>query len=257
VKDARVFALMAVALVVGCGGDGPTELDDRPLDIGIISGNDQVANASKQQLTAPVVGRLVRLPSGKLAFRWTDAVLPRRAFAQTTVNGSPVPGAVVCAVSVTTERPLVPFVPCTNTDTAGLATFFFQTGTKAGQSQAEIRGTVANLPAVFDTARATVLPDSAKSIQLRLVDRDLGTLSVGDTIFLDREVTRATDKYGNEVTEWASHWVFSADSIVGTSYSGPAPAMPNEGRVAVVPAGARTFWFRVDGVTLWLKLRTP
>lgn len=252
----RVAVAAVLILVSACSGT-EVEPDVGPLDIGIISGNDQVAKASKQQLTAPVVGRLVRLPNGTVTFRWTDAVLPQKAYAQTTVQGSPVRGAVVCAVSVTADRPLTPFVPCTNTDTAGLATFFFQTGTKAGESLAEVRGTVANQPTVFDTARAIVLPDSVAGVLLvHGVTRDLGTLAAGDTVFLDREVTRAQDKYGNVVTDWSSSWAFYPDSIVGTSWSGSAPATPNVGRIAVVPPGARSLWFRIDGMTFFLKLRT-
>lgn len=246
--------LIAAVLVASCGG--PTDTGPNgPLDLGIVSGNDQTARASKEQLGAPVVGRLVRLPNGTVAFRWSDAILPAKAYAQTTVNGSPVAGAVVCAVSITADRPLTPFVPCTNTDTAGKATFFFQTGHTAGESRAEIRGTVDNQPAVFDTARATVLPDSAAGLRVRLADRDLGTKQVGDTIFIDREVSDVKDKYGNVITDWTAHWVFTSDSTV--TGSSPTPELPNTGRIAVVPAGARTLWFKIDAVRVFLKLRTP
>jgi hypothetical protein len=149
----RAILALAVLVLVGCeaagGGDGP-------LAFGIVSGNGQTAAAGDDRLIDPVVGKLVREPSGGITFR-----LVAPAYAQgTVVNGSPVPGAVVCAVSIT-EGGMEPWVPCTNTDSAGTATFFFTPGTKADTARAEIRGTVQGEPAVFDTATAVVEPGSA------------------------------------------------------------------------------------------------
>lgn len=156
--------IVALAFAVACGDNGP----GGPLNHGIVSGQNQVvaagagSQASKTTLPEPVVERLTRLSTGQLQLQRVDPerlldVLVPRAYAQgtkTVVNGSPVPGAVVCVDEAST---LVPFVRCTNTDAQGHATFFFTASTKAGKHTGEIRGTVNNAAAVFDTAVATVI----------------------------------------------------------------------------------------------------
>jgi hypothetical protein len=87
-------------------------------------------------------------------------LLPRLAYAQTVVNGSPVPGAVVCASEQ--DKDLVPFARCTNTGSDGKATFFFIPPTTAGAYISKINGTLTTNGVVeattFDTAKATVVP---------------------------------------------------------------------------------------------------
>jgi hypothetical protein len=145
----RAVILASLAFLVGCDGG----VNSGPLAFGIVSGNNQTATAGSDRLTNPVVGKLVRTPDGGITFN-----LVRSAYAQgTVVNGSPVPGAVVCAVSIS-ENGMVPWVPCTNTDSAGTATFFFTPGTRADTVRSEIRGTVEGEPTVFDTASAVVEP---------------------------------------------------------------------------------------------------
>jgi hypothetical protein len=157
----RIIRTLALLLgVTACGGSTSSP-PEGPLKLGIVAGNNQVAPAGSAKLTDPVVGRLVRVSTASgPRFEFV-----KTAYAQTVVTGSPVPGAVVCAVSVTAGS-MVPFVPCTNTDADGKATFFFTPGTKAGEAESEIRGTLAGQPAVFDTAKATVLPGPAAEIAL-------------------------------------------------------------------------------------------
>lgn len=146
-----LLASTGLLLLAACDGpNGP----NGPLVLGIVSGNHQTATAGDQQLGEPVVGKMVRTETGSIAFR---LVTPAYAQDGTTVSGSPVAGAVVCAVSVT-DGGLEPFTPCTNTASDGTAVFFFSPGTKAGEAKSEIRGTVNAQPAVFDTVVAAVEP---------------------------------------------------------------------------------------------------
>src|SRR6185312_12961861 len=147
---------------------------------------------------------LVRKPDGSVAWirqipgRALDVLVPR-AFAQgTVVTGSPVAGAVVCAVSTDSVHKLTPFVPCTNTASDGTATFFFTASTKAGVASAQIRGTLNSQPAVFDTATATVMADTLTGFMQEKVT-DLSPVSVADSIDLDSLVFGGTDKYHNQV----------------------------------------------------------
>jgi len=227
-KQLVICAVLAVAACGGSAGDGVTAPPAAgPLKLGIVSGNDQVVNAGATQLTAPVVGRLVRLPNATIAFhiespaqraseRLLDLLVPR-AFAQTVVTGSPVPGAVVCAVSVDTLHKLTPFTPCTNTAADGTATFFFTPGTTAGVATAQIRGTLNNSPAVFDTAKATVLAGAVAAITTRgggggalapdgaMIENsgvvNAGVMAtVGMRIAIRDLLPQCKDQYGNPVT---------------------------------------------------------
>lgn len=127
---------------------------------GIEAGQDQQVTAGATALPNSVQWRLARGNDGRVTLRRVpekalDLMVPR-AYAQggTIVKGSPVPGAVVCA---TDKDGLEPFVPCTNTDANGTATFFYNvTRTLAGTYKSEVRGTLDGQPAVFDTARAIV-----------------------------------------------------------------------------------------------------
>lgn len=227
----RLIALSVVASLLACGGsDGGTNPGTGPLAIAIISGNNQVASAGNDSLPEPVVGKLVRKPDGSVAWvrelpsRALDVLVPR-AFAQgTVVNGSPVAGAVVCAVSTDPLHKLTPFVPCTNTDDNGQAVFFFTTDTVAGVSTAEIRGTVNSEPVVFDTASAIVVPDTSsgrlfykrigsdvyayRSVDERPIVMQLWHAS--DSVVLARPlVISAADKYGNVMTDYTIGWTLT------------------------------------------------
>jgi hypothetical protein len=162
-----VFAALAAA----CGSSSEPPATTETLRHAIVAGNNQKQAAGtmvngKRQLTDAVVQQIVKdTKTGQLRMyrvlprrgldRLLDVVVPR-AWAQGQVlNGAPVVGAVVC---VPADSPLKPFVQCTNTDAQGKATFFFEPPNTAGVAKAEIRGVVNELPAVFDTATATVLP---------------------------------------------------------------------------------------------------
>ena len=218
----QLFVCAALALVACGGSNGGTNPGTGPLAIGIVSGDHQVVTAGHDSLPQPVVGKLVRKPDGSVAWikqvpgRALDVLVPR-AFAQgTVVTGSPVAGAVVCAVSTDPKHTLTPFVPCTNTAADGTARFFFTPDTTAGVASAEIRGTLNSEPAVFDTATATVLPDTT-SEQATLDATVLGSAGYahdqgtnttyplwirhsGDApLDLSAIVKSAVDKYGNHI----------------------------------------------------------
>lgn len=164
--SARPFAL-ALALVA-CGDPaGPAELG--VLKGGIISGREQTVTAGASKLPEAVVEQVVRTPAGIVMRRvpmWERAILPTVAHAQTTVNGSPVPGAVVCVYEQ--DKDLVPFSRCTNTDALGKATFFFAPPTKAGNYIARINGSVTVGQRVeattFDTVKVSVAAGAADSL---------------------------------------------------------------------------------------------
>lgn len=158
---------MAAALLaaVACSEGEPGVLAS-----GIVSGQNQTVVAGTVDLPDPVVQRIVRTADNRIVMyrvrqapkRVLDFLVPS-AYAQgteqggTVVNGSPVPGAVVCAEEGPDVK-LVPFTRCTNTDANGQAMFFFAVESQRADSYpAEIRGTVENEPAVFDTAVAIVV----------------------------------------------------------------------------------------------------
>lgn len=223
----RALILGVLILVVGCD---PVGGNDGPLMLGIVAGNNQTATAGSTRLTDPVVGKLVRQPDGGITFR-----LVTPAYAQTVVQGSPVPGALVCAVSIS-EGGMVPWVPCTQTDSAGTATFFFTPGTRADTVRSEIRGEVKGKPAVFDTAVAVVEPSA-------LVAWGVGepvTVSEGDTIRLDTLAIAARDEYFNaipvdDLTGLTVRWTWQAWS---KAWPTDMPADAGVGWTVVVPAGS-------------------
>lgn len=177
----------AVPIIIACDAAGPG--NEGPLALGIVAGQNQVGVAGAERLPDPVVGKLVREPGGGITFR-----LVTPAYAQgTVVNGSPVPGAVVCAVSVT-EGGMEPFTPCTNTGQDGTATFFFSPGTHAGEAMSEIRGTVEGEPAVFDTAVAIIEPGEAYDPSIGGGIRNIPV--GGSTAFSPNHFT---DEYGNTI----------------------------------------------------------
>lgn len=187
------YAVAALIALAACGGDSTTPTLGAA-KLGIESGNNQSTKASTAKLGAPVIGRMVRTASGAARFVRRGALLDGTG---TVVTGSPIPGAVVCAVSIDAQHPLTPFVPCTNTDSTGHATFFFSTGTIAGAASAEIRGTVSNEPTVFDTVKATILPGLPDS-SYRSTDR-FGTSLDPNTSPARVFKNAVADKFGNEV----------------------------------------------------------
>lgn len=226
----RKLVVLFVALAIAACGGSSTGTPDGPLKLGITSGNNQIANAGSAQLTDPVVGTLVRVSTAQgPRFEFV-----KTAYAQTVVTGSPVAGAVVCAVSVTPNT-MVPFVPCTNTDALGKATFFFAPGTLAGVQKAEIRGTLAGQPAVFDTAKATVLPGAATSMNITVFRM---TVAAGSTVDLHTIILNTADQYNNLIYDhffpgqstYVPRWTVAAGIEV---FPGPPP--DSTGWTATIP----------------------
>lgn len=190
-KDLILVA--SVLTLAACGGGSVTPPVEGPLNLDIVAGQDQIARAGTPQLSDPVVGQLVRVRTadGRWHFKFE---LVKTAHAQVTVNGSPVAGAVVCSETVAGN--FKPFSVCTNTDSNGKATFFYETGTKAGPQRAEIRGLNAQgQPAVFDTVRAVVEPGPADTLRVTQ-DRRIATSA---RVALRSFVIRAADRYGNVI----------------------------------------------------------
>lgn len=273
--------LTVLLLAMACGGSGSTEPPAvQRLAHGIVAGNNQSTVAGTAQLSGAVVEQMVQNASGTLSLRripdtWQDRAvdwLVPRAFAQgTVVNGSPVVGAVVCAVNVDTTYKLTAFVPCTNTDADGKAVFFFTPGTKAGVAKAEIRGTYQSQPAVFDTARATVIASTPYQMAFGVTAQpygfQLGDLKVGTVIDLRARITKVVDRYGNILTDWTPTWAFSADSTTPRDWEGrlanyttwkaalPAGLLTNTGTLAIVPANAKLLIIAIGADTNYNTLR--
>lgn len=261
----KILGGICTLALIACGGsaDNTSPIGNGPLKLGIVSGQNQTVTAGSAQLGAPVVGKLVRQPNGTVAFiqtsagRALDLIVPR-AFAQggTVVTGSPVPGAVVCAVSVDTAHSLVPFTPCTNTDSAGQATFYFTPGHGAGVAKAEIRGTLNNSPAVFDTAKATVLPGPITELGVgTLPNRPVGPDSAylsgnilhvkpGQRIALREIALWCRDQYANMEPTCPLSWAF---------YAGDTPDAQRVAQVtsdtATIPTGVAA-----SGSSSWTQI---
>lgn len=236
-----------LVLLAACGGSS-TAPQDGALKLGIISGNHQLATAGVPKLTDGVVGKLVRLPNGQVAFIripkragnfLLDLLVPQ-AYAQsgTTVTGSPIAGAVVCAKPLT-DGSMTPFVPCTNTGADGTAVFFFEPGNKAGVVSAEIRGTLNAAPTVFDTAVATVAAGAAAhvagGVQCGMGQPGCNLVSGGDLFDIHTVFTTASDTYGNmvDLTGKVPSYAIRAAScgaqchIAGAVNTTPAPTTPD------------------------------
>lgn len=257
-----VAVILALVGVTACSSSGPSGPPAGALRLGLVSGDHQVTTAGAKQLPQPVVGKLVRSADGSLAFILRrgaqavgDALVPP-AYAQggTVVSGSPVPGAVVCAVVVDTAHALTPFTPCTNTDAQGQATFYFTPGTKAGTARAEIRGSLNNGPAVFDTASAVVAPDTVADV--RLVQNGLGagdgmtlgTFAPGATLDLRAHIAALADKYGNTVDPTTvTPQVAQAATPLDQVTQRPAPT--SSGWTVTLAAGTQTVFVTIGHAT--------
>lgn len=230
-----IIALAAPLALASC--DSATGGFDGPPALGIVSGNHQVATAGSERLPDPVVGRMVRTPSGGIAFH---LVTPAYADEGTVVQGSPIAGAVVCAVATAGE--LTPFTPCTNTDDHGQARFFFAPGTKAGEARAEIRGTLEGLPAVFDTVVAHVEPGASVGFLSTAQWHDPEVPVDPGMTFDLREGLEGVDEYGNRtdgsdlvtIDEDLVRWRF-VDNVVSSQRPCEAVDIEGTGWIVTVP----------------------
>lgn len=223
------------------------------LKIGIVSGNNQTTTAPTAQLPVPVVGQLVRLSDGSVAWmqRATDALLPTKAWAQNKVlRGAPVVGAIVCAASVTGPVTLTPIVPCTSTDKDGNAAFAFKHGTTAGIAKAVVQGMEGGVVATYDTASATVTAGPVATFGW-YVSRDT-TVRVGDVLDFLTYPVRARDRYGNLIDKSA----YTLTSQRVNTNATLTDAVPVAGWQVTVRAGDAKLVVRADGVacdTLFLR----
>ena len=242
------LALFLLVLTAACGSaTAPVGAPTQLLAHGIVAGNNQITTAGSPQLSGAIVEQLVKNSSGTITMRRVDdgpfqraldLVVPR-AWAQTVVTGSPVVGAVVCAVSPDPAHSLTPFTPCTNTGTDGKATFYFTPGTGAGLAKSEIRGTVANLPTVFDTAKATIMPGEPADISMGFPPHgEQPTIPSGTIVDTHKLIGYVRDKYGNFIAP-ANAASVSANGLADTTTAftpglalrdgtdGPAPTAPD------------------------------
>lgn len=182
-----VVTIAALCGLMACSGSGTQPV--QRYNFGIVQGRTQSQVAGSATLTSPVVARLARDPNGKYAFRWIDPLLPAKAYAQDVqVNGTAVPGQVVCATVGPTDPQ--PFSVCTNTDSAGKAWFSFHGGTTAGLHELPIHAQVGQQSIVTDTARVTVV---AGPVSATFCTNTSTLKPSPDTI----PVSAAPDAYGN------------------------------------------------------------
>jgi hypothetical protein len=156
----RSIPCVLLTALASCGGGSAAPQADGPAHLGVIAGNNQVVPAARSaRLPAPVVAQAVLLPSGQVSLRLLDALLPEKAYAQTTVNG--IAGLVVCATAPTSGRAMRAEVPCASTDALGKATFVFLTDSVAGVTKGVIAAALASGTKVTDSVSATVLAGAA------------------------------------------------------------------------------------------------
>jgi len=168
----------------------------------ILSGNDQLVAAGSAELPVPVIAQVVTVP-----------------------GGSPVADAVVCSVAIDTSHKMTPSTPCVDTDANGKVSLQFAPGTIAGKASAEIQAVFGSDPEVFDTASATVTPDTL-SLLATMSSGPIGTgaystTTVGDvhyvvtysgllrtdtTLTAQDLVKSVQDKYGNTLTNYTLGW---------------------------------------------------
>jgi hypothetical protein len=165
-------------------------------ELRVLDGDDQVhAAAAVDSLDAPVRAQLYQTVGGGITMRLVTPL-----YAQENVVG--VRGEQVCAVPVG-DLGLEPWNPCAITDTAGIARFWFEPGTKAGQSCAEIRAVVGTARMVTDSVCATVEPGRASTGRFFLKCEgwsvQLDTLDL--RLFANGPPSGLTDEFGN-VLDW-------------------------------------------------------
>lgn len=204
----HLILISLVLAVTACGQSSETAVTapkNAQVKLNIISGNNQLVAAASTNLPVAVVAQVVTVP-----------------------DASPVAGAVVCSVAIDTVHKLTPSTPCRATDASGEVSLQFAPGTTAGQASAEIQATFGSDPEVFDTAFATVTPDTL-SLRATLSSGPIGAgaystttsgathttitysglLHVGTTLTAQDLVKSVQDKYGNTLTSYKLGWSIS------------------------------------------------
>jgi hypothetical protein len=152
----RIGMLALVSAVTACGGGSAAVQADGPVTMGVIAGNFQVVPAARDAaLPQPVVAQVVRGPNGQVSLRILDALLPEKAYAQTTVTG--IPGQVVCFNAPDPKHAMRAEVACASSDALGKATFVLHTDSVAGVSRGQVAAALATGTKVTDSVSATVM----------------------------------------------------------------------------------------------------
>jgi hypothetical protein len=231
----RYVSLLVALALVGCEA-GSAPLGDPVLRV--VVGDGQTTSAPRDTLDAPVVAQLGRQRSGGITLH-----LVRELHAQTSVVG--IAGEQVCAVGIT-DNPLTAWNPCATTNADGMATFFFDPGTKAGIAMAEIRAVVDGQKVVTDTATAVVEPGPPVAVIWANPSRLPVDVAPGDTLDLSAlKVDGGRDEYGNTTTAEAVIQTLSAATlwlpanVTGqTCQPSDAREPDQQGWITVVPAEA-------------------
>lgn len=149
----RILALSLALYLAACdSGDpfnGPAQVAIDP------STNYQEATVAESDSLSRTVDAVLWRGRDSRGISRIQLVTP--AYAQTAVDGAPVPGKLVNAVPVG-DCHLVPWNPAAITDEDGKARFWFDPGVKAGLCTAEVRYTDGVVRIVTDTAYAIVAP---------------------------------------------------------------------------------------------------
>lgn len=251
----RTITLLLLILALGaiqCSESTGPEFHKWSLTV--LSGDSQTTTAGADSLLDPVVGQLAALPSGQTAFILGAQPLD----AQTTV-GTPLPDQVVCAVGVG-EHPLRAWNPCTNTDAAGQAKFWFQGGTLAGVDSAEIRGIQNDSPVVAAIVTATVAPGPVDSMYVT----GIGLVRSSQPRTIPQGVQLAVDSYGNPIPSCPAFSAADSASVRTTNTDWPDcrsiywQAAPDSGVYEVRDStGAQIGhgWWWIENEILYLEAR--
>lgn len=223
------YLLLSVVLILTACQSG-TSPKDGDLKLGIVTGKFQTVSVGAEALPEPIVGRLVRTPSGQVAWHqvpskvgsaFLDFLVPK-AFASDTfvVQGAPIAGAAVC---LNEDSPLVPFSRCVTTGSDGYATMFAKPGTRLGEQRGEIRGVIDGQALVFDTIIVEVTPGPATYFRTH----DTHYVTGNAPVLLSKLVMYATDEFDNrlsldevEVTANPAEMSREGDTLRFSTFSG-------------------------------------
>lgn len=197
-RVSRAIAIGAVLLLAACSGGSAAPQADGPISVGVTAGNNQTVMADHlTALPARVAIQAVQQPNGQVAWHaWVeDALLPKRAYAQSAVHG--VANLVACGKTPTDPKhSLLPEVPCTNTDASGMAYFTFLRDTTAGTSKAYIAATVNGATVITDSVKATVTAGPAAA-WIGVHANVYFTAKAGVKYSLRDSIANVFDKYNN------------------------------------------------------------
>lgn len=228
------YLLLSVVLIFTACQSG-TSPKDGELKLGIVTGKFQTVSVGAEALPEPIVGRLVRTPSGQVAWHqvpskvggaFLDFLVPK-AFASDTfvVQGAPIAGAAVC---LNEDSPLVPFSRCVTTGSDGYATMFAKPGTTMGEQRGEIRGVIDGQALVFDTILVNVVPGPAVefiTVASKVIPNSEWAL-VSDLILLARDSYRNDiPSMSIEITSESPYMDVKGDTLRFSVFAGTIPVV--------------------------------